>query len=247
MIASTKFSLKLINTLGVVKLLTLLFITITGFVVLGGHTHVKDPHANFRNAFAGTKSDGYTLSNALVSIIFSYGGYNNSFNVVNEVKDPIRTIKRTANSAVIIVAILYILVNIAYFAAIPKAEIVTSTQVTATLFFTKLFGERAAKGLTILPILSAGGNILAVIVGHARMIREVGRQGVLPFPKFFVSTRPFGTPLGPVVIIWLISVLMIVIPPAGDAFNFSKLTPSSELTWQLSRCRTTLIRRSSRS
>jgi hypothetical protein len=61
-------------------------ISITGFVVLGGHTRVKHPHANFVNSFQGTTGNGYGLSNALVKINFAYAGYNNAFNVVNEVK-----------------------------------------------------------------------------------------------------------------------------------------------------------------
>jgi len=61
-------------------------ITITGWVVLGGHTRVEDPHANFRNAFAGTTSNGNGIANALVKINFAYAGYTNAFNVVNETK-----------------------------------------------------------------------------------------------------------------------------------------------------------------
>lgn len=83
---NTKLSLRLVTILGFVKLGTLLFIIITGFVVLGGGAKKKvaDPHANFRNAFEGTSSDGYYLSNALVSIIFSYGGFNNSVSTPQE-------------------------------------------------------------------------------------------------------------------------------------------------------------------
>ena len=77
---------------------------------------MPQPKANFQNAFEGTNSNGYQLSNALVNIIFSYGGSTNSFNLANEIKNPIQTIKRTANTAVTFVAVLYILVNIAYFA-----------------------------------------------------------------------------------------------------------------------------------
>ncbi|WWD22193.1 hypothetical protein CI109_106684 [Kwoniella shandongensis] len=220
-IVNTRFSLILSNTLGVIKLLTLVFISITGFVILGGHTKIANPTANFHNAFEGTDSTGaYELANALVNITFSYGGFNNAFNVINEVKNPIRTIKRTAPVALTIVAILYMTTNIAFFAAIPKKDILTSTQVTASLFFERLFGKKAAKGLTILPVLSAFGNILASMIGASRMVREVGRQGVLPFPEFWVSTRPFGTPLGPVAFKWAMTTIMILAPPAGDAFSF---------------------------
>lgn len=116
-IASTRVSLWTSNVLGVIKVATLLMITLTGFVVLGGHTKIKDPGANFRNAFEGTNDDPYLLSTALISALFSYSGYQNAFNVVNEIKNPIRTIKRSGTASLVMVAVLYMLVNIAYFAA----------------------------------------------------------------------------------------------------------------------------------
>lgn len=61
-------------------------ISITGLVVLGGNTSVPDPGANFRDVFAGTTSDANGLINALVKITFSYQGYQNCFNVMNEIK-----------------------------------------------------------------------------------------------------------------------------------------------------------------
>lgn len=133
---------------------------------------------------------------------------------------------------------------------VPKATILSSNQITATLYFQTLFGKSAAKGLTILPILSAFGNILAVIIGHSRVVREIGRQGVLPWPAFFITTKPFGTPGGAVFITWFVSVIMILIPPAGNAFNFSKSAVISHfppLTPQSPRSRTTPRRSSSRS
>jgi amino acid transporter len=84
---NTRWSLRLANAIGVIKLVTLIFISITGLVVLGGHTSVQNPTANFHHAFAGTSdATAYGATNALVKIIFSYQGYENAFNVVNEVK-----------------------------------------------------------------------------------------------------------------------------------------------------------------
>jgi amino acid transporter len=73
------------NTIGFIKVFTLVFVAITGWVVLGGHTRVADPQANFRESFSGTPTP-YGLTQALVRIIFSYSGYENAFNVANEVK-----------------------------------------------------------------------------------------------------------------------------------------------------------------
>lgn len=52
------------------------------------------------------------------------------------------------------------------------------------------------------------------------MIREVARQGLLPYPGFFSSTKPFGTPLGPAALKGFLTIVVLVAIPAKDAFNF---------------------------
>jgi amino acid transporter len=220
-ILSTKWSLRLSNLIGIVKLITLIFVAVTGLVVLGGHTQVQDPHANFRNAFEGTSSNGNGLATALVKVNFAYSGYENAFAVMNEIKDPVRTMKRYAPISLTVVFILYFFANIAYFAAIPKEAIRESKELTASLFFTAVFGSgRSITALSALVAVSSAGNLLAVVIGSSRIIRECGRQGVLPYPRFWASTRPFNTPLGPYLLKWVLTVIVILAPPAGDAFNF---------------------------
>ena len=237
-IFSNRLSLLASDIIGGIKVLTLLFISITGLVVLGGHTSIAKPRANFQDPFEGTTGDGNGLANALVKITFAYAGFQNCFNVMAEVKvccrpharcfyhslmsaqNPIKTMKRSAPLSLLLIAILYMLCNVAYFAAVPKEEILKSKTTAASLFFTAVFGKKAAKGLNILVILSAFGNLISVLIGQSRVIREIGRQGVLPYPKFWVTTKPFGTPIGPYILKWSMTVLMILAPPAGDAFNF---------------------------
>lgn len=85
-LASTRWSIRLMNLISAVKLIILLFIVCTGFAVLGGGTRVKDPQANFRNSFDGVTKNGNGVVNALVNINFAYLGYANAFNVVAEIK-----------------------------------------------------------------------------------------------------------------------------------------------------------------
>ncbi|EXJ93767.1 hypothetical protein A1O1_02160 [Capronia coronata CBS 617.96] len=219
---NTRISYHISNAIGLVKLVTLVFVGITGLVVLGGHTRVKDPTANFHNAFhSATGTSAYGITNALVKIVFSYAGYENAFNVVNEVKNPVRAIRTSGSISLLVVAVLYMLANIAYFAAVPREELLNSTQIAASLFFQHVFGSSGAvRGLNFLIALSAFGNLIAVLLGQSRLIRECGRQGTLPWASFWVSTRPFGTPLGPYFVKWASTMLMILAPPAGDAFNF---------------------------
>ncbi|KAJ4394462.1 hypothetical protein N0V93_003680 [Gnomoniopsis smithogilvyi] len=216
------FSYHLSNAIGLVKVALLLFIIITGFVVLGGGTRVKDPKANFRNSFEGTaNASAYGLTNALYRIIFSYGGYNNAFNVVNEIKNPVKSLKRNAALALFIVYVLYMLTNISWYAGVSKYDLENSKLTTASLWFSNVLGSSTrVRGLNFLIALSAFGNMVSGSIGAARMIRECGRQGVLPWTNFWASTRPFGTPIGPYLFKWAITALIILAIPSGDAFNF---------------------------
>ncbi|KAE8364441.1 amino acid permease-domain-containing protein [Aspergillus caelatus] len=219
---NTKWSLRIVVWFGFIKIATLVLISIAGLVVLGGHTKVEDPMINWHDAWKGTSSaSAYGATNAMVKLIFSYSGYTNAFSVVNEIKNPVKTLRWSAPFSLILVTSLYILVNVAYFSAASREEILNSKQIAAGVFFQKIFGTNgASRALNVLICISAFGNLMAVMVSNSRMLRETGRQGVLPWPRFWTSTKPFGTPLGPYLVQWAITVIMILGPPAGDAFNF---------------------------
>ena len=53
---------------------------------------------------------------AMFKVIFSYAGWQNVNYVLNNVKDPIRTLKIAGPLGLGICALLYILANVAYFA-----------------------------------------------------------------------------------------------------------------------------------
>ena len=75
-----------------------------------------------------------------------------------------------------VTAVLYVLANIAYFSAASKEEILESKVVAAGVFFEKVFGTGgAASALNFLICVSAFGNLLAVLLGQSRMLRECGR------------------------------------------------------------------------
>jgi hypothetical protein len=61
-------SLWLSNFLSSVKLATLIFISITGLVVLGGHNRVKDPKTNIRGAFVRATTALYGIFSPTLAI-----------------------------------------------------------------------------------------------------------------------------------------------------------------------------------
>jgi len=96
----------------------------------------------------------------------SFIGYSNANYALAEVRDPVRTLKRAAPIAMSAVTIVYLLVNIAYFGVVSKADIVESRRIVAygsrfsltycgisvfflsfvrALFFRNLFGAATEK------------------------------------------------------------------------------------------------------
>jgi amino acid transporter len=76
-----KWGLRLQNALGIIKLIILLIIVVSGWVALGGHLKVEKPD-NFSNAFQGTRGSGYGIVTALYNVIWSFIGYSNANYVI---------------------------------------------------------------------------------------------------------------------------------------------------------------------
>ncbi len=72
-------------------------------------------------------------------------GYSNANYALSEVRDPVRTIKRTAPLAMLLITLIYMLVNIAYYAVVDKEEILGSGRIAAALFFGKLWGLKTER------------------------------------------------------------------------------------------------------
>ncbi|OKP15224.1 High-affinity methionine permease [Penicillium subrubescens] len=162
-----KWGIRLQNLLGIIKLIIILFIVVSGWVALAGHTKAETPH-NFRNAFEGTKGSGYSIVMALYNVIWSFIGYSNANYALSETKNPVRTLKIAAPLAIGTVGILYMFVNIAYFAAVSKEEMLESGTVVAAVFFGNMFGKQAEKVMSVFVALSAFGNVLSVLFSQGR-------------------------------------------------------------------------------
>ncbi|KAL9034574.1 MAG: hypothetical protein Q9214_006985 [Letrouitia sp. 1 TL-2023] len=221
-----KWGIRLFNVLGVFKVVVLVFIVFAGFAALTGHRKVPDPH-NFDHSFRLEIGDGYggggayAYATSILQIVYSYKGWENANYVLSEIKNPQKTLKVAVPLAVGGVTILYVLANVAYFAAIPKSDLAKSEVIVAGLFFRNVFGDNAgARSLPVFVALSNLGNVLAVSFAHSRLNQEFGKEGLLPYSRFWASIKPFNAPATALFLHWLITVIILVAPPAGPAYNF---------------------------
>lgn len=222
--ANTKFAMRLNSFLGFVKLVFIFFIVISGLVVLGGGSRMGNTKSVFQNSWEGTTTDGNAISNAILKVVFSYGGSGYAFGVVAETvpTNTIRAYKFFVPSTMLFIFVLYILIITSYYAGIGSvAEIKSSGVLISSVYFENVFGTKAATAaLNSFVAISAFGHLLGVFIAHSRSLRECGRQGVLPYPKLWTTVKPWGTPIFPVLITLTINLIILLAPPPGDAYNF---------------------------
>ncbi|KAI0597252.1 amino acid permease-domain-containing protein [Biscogniauxia sp. FL1348] len=222
-----KAGIRIQNFLGWVKVALVLFMVLAAlYVVIFRPSQPSDvgPSPGMQ-AWEGLWDDSDwnfgTLSTSLFKVFYSYAGLSNLNNVLNEVKDPVRTLKSVSITALVTACLLYLLANLAYLAVVPVEEIKESGQLISALFFERTFGDNV--GRKILPLavaLSAAGNVMVVTFALARLNQEIARAGFLPFSRFLSSSKPFNAPMGGLIVHYIPSVLVITLPPSDEVYSF---------------------------
>lgn len=160
------------------------------------------------------------IATSVLKVFYSFAGLTNVNNVLNEVKDPVRTLRSVTLASLATASAMYALANVAYLLVVPLDEVKSSGELIAALFFQRVCGETV--GRRILPImvaLSAAGNVMAVIFALARLNQEIARTGLIPFSRLLSSTKPFGSPMGGLLVHYVPSVLVLTVP-SGDVYSF---------------------------
>ncbi|EED20895.1 methionine permease, putative [Talaromyces stipitatus ATCC 10500] len=216
------------NALGWVKIFLVFFMALSGLYVIlfrqpGDLTGVtaRGEGDIWKDLWADSDWSWNTISTSLFKVFYSYAGLNNANNVMNEVKNPVRTLRSVTLAALVTSCLLYGLANVAYFTVVPLEEIKESGELVAALFFERAFGPRW--GRTFLPLMiavSAAANVMVVTFALARVNQEVARQGFLPFARTISSSKPFDSPFWGLIIHYIPSLLVIVLPSQGAVYNF---------------------------
>lgn len=206
--------------LGVCKVLILGIIILCGFLVGVGLIPVSYqlPH-NFDNLFHVThdtiRPDCYSISVALLEIIYSFKGWENANYVLSETKNPYKTLTRSAPLAVFITTGLYFAVVLSYLVVIPKHEIMSSGVLVAGIFFNKIFGSNlTARVLPLLIAVSNFGNVLVVSYAHSVVNKELALENLLPFSKYFKRFK-FA-----ILLHWFVTVMVLILPPSTEIYEF---------------------------
>ena len=154
------------NAFGWVKIGLMAFMAVLGFATLFlPRASSRDNLETFAwtKLFEGSNWDIVALSTAIFKVSYSFAGYDNVNNVLNEVRNPVRTLKTMGPCALLTVAVFYVILNVAYFLVVPLDEIKESGELIAALFFERIFGSSvASRLLPSLVAIAAAGNVMVV-------------------------------------------------------------------------------------
>ncbi|KAG8735570.1 hypothetical protein FRC10_010392 [Ceratobasidium sp. 414] len=178
---------------------------------------------NLKDPFAGSKFGGNAFATSFAKVNFSYVGWNTVLSLMAEIegRDPIRTARRAGFLSVFIASVLYMTTVLAFVVVMTKEEIVDAGEVLGGRFLRKVYGDALADKLFLVIIgASTFGGSIAGTMSYARMLREVGRQGILPFDTFWSQVSRFKTPYGPIMLKFSLSLIILLVTPANDAISF---------------------------
>jgi len=236
------FSVHLSNAIAAYKIILLMVLSVAGWVVIAnlhsssakqafGNHHGK---SNLADAFSGTTTSAYNWGVALLLIQRAFHGYENANLIIEEIRRPLsdesKVFRRSAKYAILILGSLYVMTNVAFFAACTSTELYKTSDVTA-LFFQKVFGpsRHARRWSAILRAVSALGCVISHTYTLSRVKQEIGRMGILPLPEFWAKSTRTGAP-GPALFLhFLFSSLFIAVTPLNSTNGY--LIMSILSTW----------------
>jgi APA family basic amino acid/polyamine antiporter len=159
---------------------------------------------------APTVSDApiYLLfANALVPILFSYGGWQQTNFVAEEIRDPEKTLPRALILGVLMVVAVYVLANAAYLRTLTHAGLAASAAPASDTMALTL-GDWGRTFITAGIVISTFGFLDLVILVSPRVYQAMAADGL--FFKSFARIHPAtGTPVTAIAFqgVWAVALL----------------------------------------
>ena len=147
-----------------------------GWIIFAGLTHFNAAQAfSFPpGAFTLSKTFFLGLGSALLVANYDYWGYYNVCFLGDEIKDPGKNIPRALLLSILLVACLYVVMNVSILGVVPWQEMIQSGQSNSglyvvSIFMQRIYGTWAANLVTGLVMWTAFASVFSLILGYSRV------------------------------------------------------------------------------
>ncbi|TAE32710.1 MAG: amino acid permease [Candidatus Kapaibacterium sp.] len=150
-------------------------------------------------------SPSYAVS--FVFVIYAYLGWNSSIYVLDEIKDPQKTLPRSVLSGVVLVMALYLLLNYAFLRTAPMQDFVGKIDV-GNYAAMALFGTQGAVIMNALISCALLATVSSYTILAPRVWRAMGED--YPLFRFAAKLAPNGAPIQAFALQAAIAIFMVL-------------------------------------
>ena len=187
------------NTVTTAKVGLILLIVGAGF--FGGGADTATPTSTGEPVTGGLL--GFAL--AYLAVSFTYYGWDDFLKMAGEVHEPGSTLPKVLIRGALAVAVLYLLVNLAFLSALSPAEAAGSPLVAADVA-AAAFGEVGRRIITVAALVILVSSLNVQFMGLPRVAYGLSRSGLAP--RTFGQLSAGGTPIVGLLVVTAIIFLM---------------------------------------
>lgn len=154
------------------------------WVIASGVTHFNASRAFEFPSGAFTLSPHFFngLGAGMLVAIYDYWGYYNVCFIGGEIRNPGRTIPRAVILSIILVAVIYIVMNISILGVIPWKELSEAAGSDArryiiSVFMERLYGQWAGTLATAMIMFTAFASVFSLLLGYSRIPYAAALEG----------------------------------------------------------------------
>ena len=161
------------------------------WIIFSGALHFQSMLAfNFpRGAFHISHAFWLGLGSATLIATYDYGGYSNVCLIGGEVREPRRTIPLAVILSILLIATLYLCMNLSIIGTLPWQTAQHATAVVSA-FMQVVYGSWAARTVALLILIASWGSTFIILLGYSRVPFAAAEDGT--FPRIFARVHPAG-------------------------------------------------------
>ena len=177
------------------KFLWLVVVGTIAWIIFAGLTHFDRARALSLppGAFSLDRNFWLGMGSAMLIATYDYWGAYNVCFLGGELKDPGKTIPRAVLLSILLVACLYLLMNLSVLGVVDWHEVISAAQSNNKLyvfstFMQRIYGAWAANLVTVLIMLTAFASVFSLVLGYSRVPYAAALDG--NYFKIFARVHP---------------------------------------------------------